>query len=205
MNCQLPVSPFLYPILDTQFSTNVVVDAREVIRAGAKILQLRAKNQTKKWVYETIRQMVEEFDICLIVNDHVDVALVTEVAGVHLGQTDFPVTEAKLLLPDKIVGFSTHNAQQFETPVVADYIAVGPVFPTTSKENADPALGVLAVQKIIASKNKPVVAIGGILPEHIPSLIRAGVDGIAVISSLYKGGSVYDNTCKLMDRIHAQV
>ena len=200
----LPQSPFLYPILDAQFSTNIVEDAHEVVRAGAKILQIRAKNQTKRWMYDVVREIIP-LNVACIVNDCVDIALITDVAGVHLGQTDFPVKEARALLPDKIIGFSTHNAQQFGTPSDADYVAIGPVFSTISKENADPALGVSSVCRIIANKIKPVVAIGGIQLENIEPLLKCGVDGIAVISALYKGGTVYDNACRFLEKIHAKV
>jgi thiamine-phosphate pyrophosphorylase len=202
----LPPSPFLYPILDAGFSANLLIDARDVVRAGAEILQIRVKNQSKKWVHETIQRILE-FDVCCIVNDMVDIALTTDVAGVHLGQTDFPVTDARTLLPSKIIGFSSHNVEQFEIAqqLPVNYVAIGPVFGTTSKENPDPPLGTLAVEKIIRNKTKPVVAIGGIVAEHIPALIRTGIDGIAVISALYQEGTIYENASRLMERIHAEV
>jgi thiamine-phosphate pyrophosphorylase len=203
---QLPHSPFLYPILDADFSTNLLEDAREIIRAGAKIVQIRAKNQTKKWLYDRIQRIVpicEEGNVCCLVNDCVDIALVSDVAGVHLGQTDFPVPEARELMGSKIIGFSTHTFRQFSGAgsLPADYIAVGPVFPTRSKANADPALGLPEVERIVQNKRKPVVAIGGILPEHVLPLIRCGVDGIAVISALYQDGKIYDNACRLQEKI----
>jgi len=206
MHLQLPLSPFFYPILDAGLSTDLAGDARDVIRAGARILQVRAKKQTKKWIYEKMQEIIplcNESNACCLIDDCVDIALVTDGAGVHLGQLDFPVREARALLGSKVIGFSTHNMDQFLAAgdLPADYVTIGPVFPTGTKENADPALGIQEVAKIVRNKTKPVVAIGGILPEQIPSLIQCGVDGIAVISALYRNGNLYDNARRMLEKI----
>jgi thiamine-phosphate pyrophosphorylase len=207
---ELPASPFLYPILDATFSTNLFVDAQAVIRAGAKILQIRAKNVTKRKICEIVTKIAllcEESDVCCLINDCVDIALVTRVSGVHLGQLDFPVPEARALLHGKIIGYSTHNAEQFAAaknqPV--DYIAIGPVFATTTKAYPDPVLGLPEVRAIVKQKTKPVVAIGGIDHDQIPQLIDSGIDGIAVISALYRDGGVYENASKIMERVLAKI
>jgi len=208
MLSSLPRSPFLYPILDAEHSTNLLVDAQDVIRAGAKILQIRAKKEGKRRLYgitQEITALCGEERVCCIVNDCVDIALITDASGVHLGQLDFPVTEARSLLPGKIIGVSTHNSDQFaeagRQPV--DYIAIGPVFQTTTKTNADPALGLSAVLSILKKKTKPVVAIGGIRREHIAQLLAAGVDGIALISEVYRSGAVYENVSRMMEKIRS--
>ncbi|MCI0414822.1 thiamine phosphate synthase, partial [bacterium] len=113
----LPRAPFLYPILDTDFSEDPLQDARKIIRAGAKILQLRAKNLPKRAIYELVvdlASLCKENQVSCLVNDWVDIALITETSGVHLGQEDFPVEQARTLLERKILGLSTHNAAQFD-------------------------------------------------------------------------------------------
>jgi thiamine-phosphate pyrophosphorylase len=200
----LPTSPFLYPILDSGYSTNLLADAEAVIRAGIKIFQVRAKNETRRSIYEITREIAalcNERKVCCIVNDCVDIALVTLVSGVHLGQLDFSANEARGLLQEKIIGLSTHNPAQFlsanNEPV--DYIAIGPVFQTRTKVNPDPALGLEVIAALVRQKKKPVVVIGGIVRDQFAQLIRLNVDGIAVISDLYRAGSVYENASRMME------
>ena len=181
-----------------------------MVRAGVKILQIRVKNQSKKRIYEITREIVSfcaQNGVCCIVNDYVDIALTTAASGVHLGQTDFPLSEARALLPGRVIGFSTHDGEQFAAAKTrpVDYIAIGPVFQTASKINAAEPLGLPIVRKIVKGKTQPIVAIGGIDQQHIAQLIDAGVDGIAMISSLYRDGTVYDNTCRLMGIVRAKV
>jgi thiamine-phosphate pyrophosphorylase len=206
MSLSLPRSPFLYPILDSGFSANLLVDAEALIRAGVKILQIRAKNETKKTIYNVTRQIAalcQEKKVCCIVNDCVDIALITQVSGVHLGQLDFPVSEARALLPEKIIGLSTHNQQQFlaANHESVDYIAIGPVFETRTKVNPDPVLGLTGTAALVQQKTKPVIAIGGIGRDQFKQLLRLNIDGIAVISELYRDGNVYENASRLMDMI----
>ena len=209
MRIQLPPPPFFYPILDFGYSTNLLADAEAVILAGAKILQVRAKNETKKAIYEITREIAalcQENKVCCIVNDYVDIALVAEVTGVHLGQLDFPAVEARSLLPEKIIGLSSHNREQFlaANQEPADYVAIGPVFQTQTKMHADPALGLTLIASFLQQKKKPVVAIGGIRRDHLAQLIRLNVDGIAVISELYRDGNVYENACRMIEVIQSR-
>lgn len=206
----LPPSPFLYPILDYSFSTNLFVDAQDLIRAGARILQVRVKNETKRRIYEItseIAALCAESNVSCILNDCVDIALITGVTGVHLGQMDFPVNEARNLLQRKVIGFSTHSREQFaaagDQPV--DYVAIGPVFQTKSKINAGKPLGLSVLRSIVREKKKPVVAIGGIGNDHIAHLIDSGIDGIALISALYRDGRLYENACRMMEKIREKV
>ena len=203
---RLPDSPFLYPILDTEFSSDPVRDASKLARAGARVLQFRAKNWSKNAIYHWTLKLLEicnRDQICLIVNDQIDIALVTDVAGVHLGQEDFPVEPARSLLRNKILGLSTHNAEQYSLAQKssADYIAMGPVYRTTTKLTSNPVLGIENIKSLIQKKSVPVVAIGGIREENIRELLQAGVDGVALISELYRAGDLYDSTCRLMDEI----
>jgi thiamine-phosphate pyrophosphorylase len=206
MPIKLPKSPFLYPILDTEFTNDITGDAQKLIRAGVKLLQLRAKNQTKRQIYELairLNGICSDQNVSLVINDHVDVALVIDSSGVHLGQDDFPVQEARELLGNRLIGYSTHTLEQFrlaqKSPV--DYIAIGPVYDTTTKQTSNTVLGIAAVDSWLQNKTKPVVAIGGIQLQHIRELLTAGADGIAMISALYRTGDIYEMAVRCMDEI----
>ena len=124
----------------------------------------------------------------LIINDHVDVVLDIDADGVHLGQEDLQVEEARAMLgPNKIIGLSTHSLDQFRAGLAtsADYLAVGPVYATSTKENPSPVVGLELLRKVRDLGDRPVVAIGGITPELAPAVIAAGADTIAVVSALY--------------------
>ncbi len=108
-------TPFLYPVLDDTRSVNLKQDALEIIRAGAKIFQIRAKRLTNREMFDVVQSILPhciEPGVSLIVNDRVDVCLASRASGVHLGQDDFPVPETRKLLPDAIIGLSTHNLNQ---------------------------------------------------------------------------------------------
>lgn len=196
----LPKRPFLYPILDSGYSTNPLQDSLEAIRAGVPLFQIRAKTSTRRNLYDWMREL-EKHNVPVIINDYVDVAMVTGAAGVHLGQDDFPVTKARELLPDQWIGVSTHNDSQFVEALStdADYIAVGPIYDSTTKPGANPALGLEFLSKVRNLTERPIVCIGGITADRIPDVISTGVDGIALISEIYKGPSVYDSLCRLME------
>lgn len=187
---RLPKSPFLYPIIDSVFSRNIVQDALEAIRAGVQVIQVRAKTLTKAEIFDVLNQLepvCREKNVLLIVNDHVDIALVLQNAGVHLGQDDFPVADCRRILPHRTIGISTHNMEQFrsasELPV--DYVAIGPLFPTATKESSNPALGTGFLETVRPMTRLPIVCIGGIEEMHFSDLLKAGADGIAMISALY--------------------
>jgi thiamine-phosphate pyrophosphorylase len=204
----LPPSPFLYPILDAEFSFDVLKDAGEIIRAGAKILQLRAKKETKRRIYEitiALGKLCRENDVRFLINDHVDIALITEADGVHLGQTDFPPDEARKLLGDKLIGLSTHNAEQFQIAnnLPVDYVAIGPIFETLTKSDSAPALGISVIAQLTKAKSKPVVTIGGIRRHHVAEILANRVDGIALISEIYHHNTVYENTRRLVEEIRS--
>jgi thiamine-phosphate pyrophosphorylase len=184
-------SPFLYPILDDTRSVDLEKDAQAIIKAGVKILQLRCKKMSNADFYTLVTKLIplcKQHEVLLIVNDRVDVCLITDVSGVHLGQDDFQVTETRRLLPDAIIGLSTHNIDQVQQAdqLPVDYISIGPIFPTTSKANPDPVVGIELLRKVKAVTSKPIVCVGGIAAMEIPELLRAGADGIALISEIYK-------------------
>src|SRR5579885_3529302 len=163
--------PRLYPILDTAAlaARGMAVEraAEAMLESGAGILQLRHKGHWSRGLYEEAQRVAgrcAEEGALLIVDDRADIALLLD-AGLHVGQDDLPPREArKLMGPDAIVGFSSHNAEQLSAaggePV--NYVALGPIFATASKRNPDPVVGIGELRRCRALTEKPLVAIGGI-------------------------------------------
>ena len=191
--------PKLYAISDRSLAnlSNVEI-ARQLLDGGARLIQLRDKEATAKELFDAAREILPLTRAVggrLIINDRVDVALTAEADGVHLGQEDLTVEEAREILgPDRIIGISTHNRSQFEAALrtSADYIAVGPVFATTSKENPDPVVGLEMLREVRALTDRPIVAIGGIDHSKAAEVLAAGADCVAVISALYPWPEILD-------------
>ena len=147
----------------------------------------------------------QQSGVRLIINDRVDIALAAGAAGVHLGQDDLsPEAARKLLGPDAIIGYSTHNIDQAmsATKLPIDYLAIGPIFSTTTKTDTAPVLGLdglLAVRRAIGQF--PLVAIGGITLENAREVINAGADSVAVISALLSMPNIMATTQTLLDRL----
>jgi thiamine-phosphate pyrophosphorylase len=139
---------------------------------------------------ETSRELAEALclrGVSFFVNDRPDVAFLADASGVHVGQEDVDVEQARLGVGrDKLVGVSTHNLEQFKRAAAssADYIAVGPVFSTATKANPDPVVGLDFLRRVRGLTDKPIVAIGGITLERAASAIEAGADSVAVISGI---------------------
>lgn len=184
--------PKLYAITDTQLSNCSHLELVKLLLAGgARLIQLRDKDASAKELLDAARAclaLTRPAGAKLIINDRVDVALTADADGVHLGQDDLTVEEAREILgPDKLIGLSTHSLEQFEQGLKtsANYLAVGPIYPTNSKENPAPVVGLemLAAAKPIT--DRPIVAIGGITLERASEVLAAGADSLAVISALY--------------------
>jgi thiamine-phosphate pyrophosphorylase len=185
--------PRLYPILDTESLAGrgvaIQAAAAAFLEGGAGILQIRHKGHWNRDVFESARQVARlcrEAGAPLIVNDRADFAMLLE-AGLHVGQDDLAPGDARRLLgPGAVIGFSSHHADQLSAagaePV--DYVAFGPVFPTASKRNPDPVVGVEQIRRCRALVEKPLVAIGGITLDNALDAIRAGADSVAVIAGL---------------------
>ncbi len=185
--------PRVYPIVDTgalkRRGRDPLWFAEALLEGGARILQFRHKEHYSRAVFETASAMAV---LCLkagarlIIDDRADIAALLD-AGVHLGQNDLPPRLARRVLgAERILGFSTHNEEQLRAAAEepADYLAIGPVFETLSKENPDPALGLERLPGLRALTNKPLVAIGGITRERARAVLRTGIDSIAVIGDL---------------------
>lgn len=189
--------PRLYAILDADLISarghDPDVLAAAWLDAGVRLFQLRAKSLTfgpMLRMAERLSAMARAADAQFIVNDRPDVAQLSGASGVHVGQQDLGPSEVRQLLsPGAIVGLSTHSREQFEAglrePVT--YLAVGPVFPTTTKLNADPVIGLEGVRwasAIAEPLGVPVVAIGGITVDTAPAVLAAGATSVAVITDL---------------------
>ncbi|HEV8038979.1 MAG TPA: thiamine phosphate synthase [Bryobacteraceae bacterium] len=188
---EYPVTGF-YPVLDSELlarrALSTVHAAEAILEAGARILQFRHKGFFSRDVFEDAQRVAalcRTAGALFVVNDRADIAMLLG-AGVHLGQSDLAPADARMLT-DAIVGFSTHNEQQLRAadrePV--DYLAIGPIFPTASKQNPDPVIGIERLRSLRAITSKPLVAIGGITRETARAVLEAGADSIAVISDLF--------------------
>ena len=185
--------PRVYPILDTETLAQhgIALDtaAAALLEGGAGILQVRQKGHWTRQVFESARQVAclcREAGAVLVVNDRADFAMLLE-GGLHIGQEDLAPRDArKLIGPDALLGFSSHNLEQLSAaggePV--DYVALGPVYPTSSKHNPDPVVGVDEVRRLRPLIEKPLVAIGGITRANADGVFNAGADSVAVISDL---------------------
>ncbi|HEX8290896.1 MAG TPA: thiamine phosphate synthase, partial [Pyrinomonadaceae bacterium] len=178
--------PKLYPITDRRLSgLSHAGQVRRLCEGGARLVQLREKHLSAREFYAEALEALKvarEFGALLIVNDRADVALAAGAGGVHLGQDDMPPGAARALLGGgKVVGFSTHSVEQAADAarLPVDYIAVGPVFDTSSKENPDPVVGLEGVRRARAAVGTlPLVAIGGVTAESAPSVLEAGADSV---------------------------
>ncbi len=183
--------PPLYAILDPDFTTVPLPQlAASLAAAGVQLMQLRCKQASAARMHALAGELVSmlrPMGVTLIVNDRADVAALSGAAGVHVGQEDLPVEDARRsCAPPLWVGVSTHNLEQLREAdgTSADYIAVGPVFRTGTKANPDPVVGVEFVKAARRLTRKPLVAIGGITLESAAGVFRAGADSLAVISDL---------------------
>ncbi len=184
--------PEIYPITDTRLSgISHAEQVKKLIEGGAKFIQLREKYSSPKDFYESASKALEiarENNVKIIINDRADIAFALKADGVHLGQDDLPPDEARKLLGENaIIGFSTHNIEQVEAarrfPV--DYIAIGPVFGTSTKENADAETGIEMIKQVREIIGEiPLVAIGGINLENFREVLDAGANSVAIISDL---------------------
>ncbi len=187
------VMPSLYVILDAGLmADSAEKTAEQLIEAGVRLLQFRSKSGFAREILQISRKLVaisSASKATLFVNDRPDIAYLSGAGGVHVGQNDLGVEEArKVIGAEKWIGVSTHNEAQFRAAITtsADYVAVGPVFATSSKENPDPVVGTEFIRRVRGLTSKPIVAIGGITLERAAEVIEAGADSVAVISDILR-------------------
>ncbi len=186
--------PRLYPILDASCFSNsrsLFAAAEELAAAGCTLLQYRNKSGNARLMLEEARELRARLgaSVKLIMNDRADLCLAAGFDGLHVGQDDLlPESARRIIGPDLCLGVSTHNPEQLAEAdeTSADYLAIGPVFATTSKANPDPVVGLEGVRRARELTRKPLVAIGGITRENACSVIEAGADAVAVISDLLR-------------------
>jgi thiamine-phosphate pyrophosphorylase len=189
--------PQIYPLIDTAVCVRAGVEplalARDCLRGGARVLQLRVKEESSAAFLALAEEIVEAAHgagALVIVNDRADIARLSGADGVHVGQTDLPVDAVRAILgPAAIVGVSTHDREQVDRALEssATYVAVGPIFSTTTKETGYEARG-LDLIGYGAGRGRPVVAIGGITLARADAVADAGAWGLAVISDLLADG-----------------
>ena len=203
--------PRLYAILDVACfapplrTTDAIVEhARELAAGGVTLLQYRNKAGTTREMLDHARAIRSALGdgATLIMNDRADICMAADFDGVHVGQEDLSPQGARTVIGDsKILGVSTHNLDQLREADAgpADYVAYGPVFTTSSKQNPDPVVGIEGVRAARAATKKPLVAIGGITRANARSVIEAGADSVAVISDLLSApGKVAEEFLRLL-------
>jgi thiamine-phosphate pyrophosphorylase len=182
----------LYVVTDETLSPGRghVEIARAALAGGADVIQLRDKNQDTGYLLPLAREIAalcRAHDALFIVNDRIDLALAAGADGVHLGQTDLPISDSRLILgPDKLIGISVENTEQVLAAEAegADYFGVGPIYGSATKLDAGDAVGLEQIIRFRAISELPIVAIGGITLARIPEVIRSGADAIAVIGAV---------------------
>ncbi|MGA7218532.1 MAG: thiamine phosphate synthase [Candidatus Sulfotelmatobacter sp.] len=202
----------LYPILDAGCFSNtreLIAAAEELVAAGVTLIQYRDKSGNARVMLEEMREMRGRFPSAhvsqnrrdmghhsgdnsmwrLIMNDRADLCLAADFDGVHVGQDDLsPESVRRIIGPDRWLGVSTHNPEQVAEAdqTSADYLAIGPIFATKSKDKPDPVVGLEGIRRARQMTRKPLVAIGGITRANAASVIEAGADSVAVISDLLR-------------------
>ncbi|OYT72189.1 MAG: thiamine phosphate synthase [Chloracidobacterium sp. CP2_5A] len=188
MSLQLPP---VYPITSPAVGRPLLSLVEELMAGGATLIQIRDKQSDAKALYDAVcavLKLTRPRGARVIVNDRADVAKAAGADGVHLGQDDLdPVAARAVLGPAAIIGYSTHNVEQAAAAdrLPTDYLAIGPVFETRTKDNPDPVIGLEGVRAARAVTTKPLVAIGGIDERQIADVRAAGADAVALISALY--------------------
>lgn len=186
--------PRLYPILDRSAFADteaLLAAAEELLAGGVTLLQYRSKHGNARQMLDEALQLKKVVGdrAHLFMNDRADLAVAAGYAGVHVGQEDLSPEAARRVIGPKLsLGVSTHNPEQLQVAdaTSADYLALGPVFNTSSKEKPDPVVGLEGVRRARALTSKPLVAIGGITRANARSVIEAGADSVAVIADLLK-------------------
>lgn len=196
-----PVPSGLYLILGQSScgKRDSVQVATEALESGVRLIQYREKGLPRREAHalaQRLRKLTRHFGATFLINDDVDLALLVQADGVHLGDEDFPPAEARRLLGDgAVIGYSTHTVEEARAadalePV--DYLGFGPLFESTTKQTTRPAVGIDALRQVTSTVSLPVFAIGGILPHHVPEILASGAWGYAVIQGILGQDSIPD-------------
>lgn len=189
----------IYAITDSKSgkNKNILDYSREILEAGVKILQYREKKKNTKEKYQEallLRKLTRELGAVFIVNDDIYIALAVEADGVHIGQDDLPIEEVRKILGEhKIIGVSTHSPEQAKKAADsgADYIGVGPIFDTETKEDVCSTVGLEYLEYVEKNLSIPYVAIGGIKTHNLNEILNVGAKRIAMVSELVGAKDTY--------------
>jgi len=198
----------VYPVTCERFSqgrSNLQV-LEAVIQGGARIIQLREKDYPKKDLYNLalkFKEITTRAAVLLIINDHVDIALGVEADGVHLGQEDLPVQVARKLAPELLIGASTHSLEQALQAEKhgADYINIGPIFSTETKEGVGRSLGPEAISEISPQIKIPFTVMGGINEDNIEQVLAKGARRVAMVTAITKAADIAAKVKSLKEKI----
>ena len=198
----------VYPVTCERLSegrSNLEV-LRAVIQGGSRIIQLREKEYSKKDLFNLalkFREITTQAGILLIINDHLDIALAVDADGVHLGQEDLPVQVARMLAPDLLIGASIHSVEQALEAEKngADYINIGPIFSTKTKEGVESSLGPEAIAEISREIVVPFTVMGGISEANIDQVLAQGARRVAMVSAITKAEDIAKKVAFLKEKI----
>ncbi len=201
----------IYPVTCKELSLGRTDEEvlKAVIEGGAKIIQLRDKHSSKRILFkkaEFFRKITKENNVLLIINDHIDIAISVDADGVHLGQDDFPLIQARELLPEKIIGISTHTPKQAIEAQNngADYVNIGPLATTATKNlPEDSYLGFEAIDDFIPVLKIPFTVMGGINETNIDQALKHGARKIAVVTAVTKANNITQKTKELRKTINS--
>lgn len=201
----------LYGITDHGLSLgrdNVTV-VRELLEAGIKLIQYREKERKMGVMLDecrAIRRLTLEYGATFIVNDHVDIAMMVDADGVHVGQDDLGIPEVRGLIGlDKIIGLSTHSPEQARAAVATgvDYIGVGPIYATKTKKDVCAPVGLEYLEWVAKNLDIPFTAIGGIKADNIADVVRAGARTCAIVSAFVGSKDIGAAVCEMREAMHS--
>ncbi|MCL5056561.1 MAG: thiamine phosphate synthase [Actinobacteria bacterium] len=203
----MPVDYTLYLVTDRGIlkGKDLFSAVEEAIAGGVTLVQLREKDISSLDFYNIalkLREVTKYHGVPLIINDRLDIALAADADGLHVGQEDLPVRDARRLLgEDKILGYSVTTIEEavFGQTNGADYLGAGPVYPTGSKADAAPPIGIDQLKRIKDSVSLPVVAIGGIGAANIKEIKASGVDGVSLISAILGSNDIKEASGRLVE------
>ena len=187
----------LYPVVSSEFCNgrNVCDIVADIASGGAGIVQIREKNLPDSTVFDLVKKcriITDKFNMLLIVDDRLDIAMAAGADGVHLGQDDFPLSEARKLAPEMLFGISTHNAEEISAALAGNcgYLNIGPMFPTSTKSVACGALGLEQIEELKTQVTCPFSVMGGIKEHHLPLLVSKGFKHIAMVTEITRAADV---------------